>query len=397
MTEQIMALLKVSEGKLDQSQIYDLIDKIIASSFQKEVSKIIHCEFNDFMGFKKNEQGAAKAKGNARNGSYERKLGTDYGVLDLNIPRDRNGDFQTKMFDNNQRRIEHLDDAIKLLYAAGMTQTEIEKIVGNLYNNKLSQSTVSNISKQYSEEVKEFKNRQLQKEYFALFLDATYISLKRDSVDKESLNTIMGIDMNGQPEILTFCVAPSETKSTWEQMFEELRNRGVQTAKILVSDGFIGIEELMSKYLGEKCLYQRCCIHLERNLRSYVRANDQDAIAYDFKNTLHLSSKQDAYKAYDEFLSKWSKKYPGLISWTKRTPKETIYNFYEFPFELRTYIYTNNRIESLNSQIKRKARAHIQFPTQDSLERFAVTIFNGYNKTKGERHINHWRMISQLV
>jgi len=214
MTEQIMMLLKASEGKLDQSQIYDLIDKIIASSFQKELTKIIHCEFNDFMGFKKNEQGAAKAKGNARNGSYDRKLGTEYGTLDLNVPRDRNADFQTKMFDNNQRRIEHLDDAIKLLYAAGMTQSEIEKIVGNIYNNKLSQSTVSNISKQYSEEVKDFKNRPLQKEYFALFLDATYISLKRDSVDKESLNTIMGIDMNGQPEILTFCVAPSETKST---------------------------------------------------------------------------------------------------------------------------------------------------------------------------------------
>ena len=396
MTEQIMALLKASNGKLEQSEIYSLIDKIIADSFEKELSRIIHCEFNDFMGFKKNEQGAAKAVGNSRNGSYSRDLQTQYGKMKLEIPRDRLAKFKTRMFDKHKRRIDNLDESIKILYAAGLSDSEIESIIDNLYDNKLSQSTVSNIAKTYSEEVKIFKQRELKEEYFAIFVDATYLSLKRDTVDCESINTVMGIDMHGQPEILAYSISPNESKTTWEEIFNELKTRGVKSAKILISDGFVGIEELMHKYLGPKCLYQRCAIHLMRNLRSFVRVDDQDAIVADFKKTLFKETKEEAYDAFNKFVEYWGNKYQKIRQWAERAPIETIYNYYNFPQELRKFIYTNNRIESLHSEMKRKARNHIQFPTEDSLERFVVMIFNWYNHTKGQRHINNWKLIANL-
>lgn len=395
MLVEILELLKNSQGKVPEDLLYKLAEQKIKEMMEDLLGDVIHHEFNDFLGFRKNEQGAAQAAGNSRNGSYQRKLNTRIGELNINLPRDRNADFSTKMFDKNQRNLSNLDEAVKLLYASGMSGHDIETAISKLYKNNLSQGSISNITKSFQEDVKEFNSRKLADKYFAIFVDATYLSLKRKTFDKEAVNTVIGIRLDGVCEILEFSVSPTETKSEWERIFLNLHNRGIDSCQILISDGFTGIEELSKKYFGESCKYQRCCIHLIRNLKNMVRESDQDEIASDFSDTLHMQDKEHANSAFDCFVNKWSIKYPSIKTWAERTPKQTIYAFMDFPRKLRKLIYTNNRIENLNAIIKRKARKHIQFPSQDSLERFVVSSYMSYNNSQKERHIQNYTLISK--
>lgn len=364
----------------------DVFKETLREEIEKGVNEIIGHELTAFLGYGKNSQGAAKELGNSRNGYYERMLNTSYGPIKIEVPRDRNGEFETGLFERNKRSTHNIGQIILKLYSAGMTDTQIQEIVESLYEHKYSSSTISTITDAIKEDVERFNARNIKEKYFALFADAIYIPLRRGTVEKEAVYIIMGIDMEGYPEVLAFNIHPSETKEGWSNILSSLNARGLKSSRIFISDGFTGIEEVVKEHLPN-CLYQRCFIHLCRNLIDKSRPEDHKSIANEF---MALSKKENHYEAitaFEEFLSKWGNKYKSIKKWGEEIDINTIFNFYKFPKEIRSRIYSNNRIESFNKEIRRQAKAHVQFCNQDAEEKFLVSLFNRYNYRVGARPI----------
>ena len=370
----------------------DCLTELIRKEVENGVNCVLQNELKSFLGFERNAQGKAKEKGDSRNGFYERKIMTKFGEIVAEIPRDRNGEYETKMFEPYKRNTRDISDLILKLYKSNLSDSEMQTIIESLLNKKYSTSTISSITDAVKEDVTKFNNRKLKEKYFALFLDATYIPLRRNTVDKEGVNILMGIDMDGYPEVLGFNISPNETKNGWEELIVNLKERGVKTAEILVSDGFIGIEDLISKYLPG-CLHQRCFVHLVRNLCDKVRKEDQKIVASEFMNLAKQNSLQDALKEFELFVERWGKKYQNISRWAQSIPIESIFNFYHMPKELWSVVYTNNRIEGFNKEIKRNAKTHVVWPTQEAEEKFLVTLFNKYNMKIGKRRIHGYEYI----
>ena len=216
--------------------------------------------------------------------------------------------------------------------------------------------------------------------------------MRRDTVEKEAVFIVLGIDFEGKPEVLAFDIQPSETKESWLNIFRSLTNRGLKSSRVLVSDGFTGIDEIVNDLLPG-CLYQRCFIHLCRNLMDKVRMQDRDEISFDFMELSRLDNGKNAINAYHEFLEKRGKKYSSISNWGTKININHIFNFYHFPKELRKVIYSNNRIESFNKEIRRNAKAHVQFCTEDAEAKFLVTLFNRYNFNTRRNGIRNKNML----
>lgn len=366
----------------------NVIKEVIRSEVEKTVNEILGHELTAFLGYEKSEQGASKDCGNSRNGFYTRGLNTTYGPITLSVPRDRNGKFETGMFEKNKRSTKDIGQMILKLYSSGMTDGQIQEIVDALYSHKYSTSTISVITDAIKEDVVNFKSRKIKERYFALFADAIYIPLRRDTVDKEAVFIVLGIDFNGKPEVLAFDIQPNESKENWFNIFQSLIDRGLRSSRILVSDGFTGIDEIVNDLLPG-CLYQRCFLHLCRNLMGKVRSQDKYEISEDFMELSKKDNGKEALESFDDFLEKRGTKYSSISNRASKINVNHIFNFYHFPKELRKNVYSNNRIESFNKEIRRNAKAHVQFCTEDAEEKFLVTIFNRFNLNTRKNGIRH--------
>ena len=375
----------------------NVIKEVIRSEVEKTVNEILGHELTAFLGYEKSEQGASKDCGNSRNGFYTRGLNTTYGPITLNVPRDRKGEFETGMFEKNKRSTTDIGQMILKLYSSGMTDGQIQEIVDALYSHKYSTSTISVITDAIKEDVVNFKSRKINERYFALFADAIYIPLRRDTVDKEAVFIVLGIDFNGKPEVLAFDIQPSESKESWFNIFQSLIDRGLKSSRILVSDGFTGIDEIVNDLLPG-CLYQRCFLHLCRNLMTKVRSQDKYEISQDFMELSKKDNGKEALESFDDFLEKRGTKYSSINNWASKINVNHIFNFYHFPKELRKIVYSNNRIESFNKEIRRNAKAHVQFCTEDAEEKFLVTLFNRFNLNTRKNGIRHKDLLEvQLI
>ena len=206
-----------------------VLKDVLRGEVEKCVNEIIGHELTAFLGYERNSQGAAKELGNSRNGYYERMLNTSYGPIKVDVPRDRNGEFETGLFERGRRSTKNIGQMILKLYSSGMTDAQIQEIVESLYSHKYSSSTISVITDAVKEDVERFNTREIKEKYFALFADAIYIPLRRGTVEKEAVYIIMGIDMNGYPEVLAFAIHPSETKEEWSNVLSSLNKRGLKT------------------------------------------------------------------------------------------------------------------------------------------------------------------------
>ena len=202
----------------------------------------------------------------------------------------------------------------------------------------------------------------------------------------------MGIDMDGFPEVLAFSITPTESASERDALLESLMERGLKSARIVISDGCTGLKDTIKKHLPA-ALYQRCFVHLIRNLASKVRSSDKYLISNEFASLAKHDSYEKAKESFEEFKKKWSAKYVNVKEWLEKLDNESTFNFYRFPKELRGKIYTNNRIESFNKEIRRQAKIHIQWSTQESEERFLVSLFLRYNLKTGRRAIHNKDML----
>ena len=363
-TIEIMQTL-LNKGDLDELFL-DYLERAINSLLQAELTAFLDYEKYDRNGFN---------SGNSRNGNYSRTFKTEYGELNLTIPRDRNGEFSQQTLPAYKRTNDSLETTIIKLFQKGITMAGISELIEKMYGHHYTPQTISNMSKLVSEDVLAFKERTLESSYSVIFMDATHIPVKRQTVSKEAVYITIGIRLDGTKEVLGFTIAPTESAYIWKEVLQDLKNRGLKEVLLVVTDGLSGIEEsIHSVYPNAQ--FQQCCVHVSRNIAHKVRVRDRKEICEDFKLVYQANSKEEALDHIDFMTRKWKKQYPRVVNLLLNP---ALLTFYNFPHTIRRTIYWTNLIEGFNKQLKRYTRRKEQFPNEESLERFLVSQFNQYN------------------
>jgi putative transposase len=321
---------------------------------------------------------------NSRNGYYTRTLDTQYGrVEDLEVPRDREGEFQTTLFAPYSRRDGWLEEAIIQMYKTGMSTRDVGEFVERIIGVQYSPTTISNITNTVLADVDAWRNRPLNRRYSVVYMDGMYVPLKRDTVEHESVYVVMGIDEDGHRQILGFYVGGKESASTCREIFLDLKNRGLDEILIGVADGLSGLKDaFLSVY--PKADFQRCVVHKVRNTIAKVRVKDRVAIVGDLKGVYSSESYIEALACFKMFESKWNAKYPREVqSW--RDDLDDLLCFYKYPTLIRYALYTTNAIERTIKEIRKRIKPMNSLANLEAAEKIVYLFATGYNETWSKR------------
>jgi len=303
------------------------IDEVFRSHLEAAMNDLLKIELTQFLGYEKSSI-LGYNTGNSRNGFYERDLDTSYGRLHIKVPRDRNGHFEQQLIPDYARRTDELKTTIITLYKKGITTREISDLIEKIYGHHYSPATMSNISKAVADQVENFHKRQLSERYAVIFMDATYLNVRRDSVAKEPLHVLLGITPDGTREVLDYALYPTEAAANYEEIMESIKKRGMKQVLLFASDGLAGMRDAVKRQFPE-AEHQQCWVHLSRTVARYIRNKDRKDVLGDLKSVYRASSEDEARKALAEFLAKYRKRYPKLAGIFERA-EESLYPFTNF-------------------------------------------------------------------
>ena len=351
------------------------LDDLFRRHLELAINTLLQAELTAFLDYEKYDRTGFNS-GNSRNGNYSRSFKTEYGELNLAIPRDRNGEFSQQTLPAYRRTNDTLEETVIHLFRKGITMSEIADLIEKMYGHYYTPQTISNITQIVSEDVVAFKERSLESQYSIIFMDATHIPLKRQTVSKEAVYIVIGIRLDGTKEVLGFSIAPTESSYVWKEILQDLKDRGLEEVLLVVTDGLSGIDDSIHS-IYPNAQFQQCCVHISRNIAHKVRVSDRQEVCNDFKLVYQAASKEEAMNQISFMIDKWKKQYPRVV---KLLMNPAILTFYNFPPSIRRTIYSTNLIEGFNKQLKKYTKRKEQFPNEESLERFLVSQFNNYNQ-----------------
>lgn len=357
------------------------ITEVFRTHLETAVNTLLATELTVFLDYEKYDRIGFNS-GNSRNGSYSRMLHTEFGDLNIQIPRDRNGEFKQQTVAPYKRSNDTLESTVIHLFQKGITMSEIASLIEKMYGHHYTPQTISNMTKVVTEQVEAFNKRPLNARYVCVYLDATYIPVRRETVSKEAVYIAVGIREDGSKKVLSYTIAPTESAYNWQELLAELKERGVEEVLLFISDGLKGMVDAISTVFP-KAQYQTCLVHVARNISHKVRVEDRQEICDDFKTIYKAANKEAGQLALKDFYSKWQKAYPKVV----KTLQDNAYllTFYGFPKAIWRSIYSTNLIESFNKKIKKYTKRKEQFPNEESLERFLVSQFEDYNQNFATR------------
>jgi transposase-like protein len=329
---------------------------------------LLKAEQKGFLGYEKRDRKHKTTKENKRNGY--RKSGLLKGIskyFRINVPRDRMGLFKPLFLELMREENEKLNELIFQLYVKGLTTEDISAIIKQIYSKNISRSQISIITNNFEEEMRQWLNKPLEKQYYAIYIDTLRIPVRRDSVESEAFYIILGLRRDFKREIIGIYNLPRETKEGWWQILKDIKSRGIEEVLLFIIDEFKEIEWAITENFPQAKI-QRCITHKKRNLITKVRLKDHQMILQEFDYVLDMNNpyhnQKQALKRLDEFINKWAKIYPSIGRMFIR--KEEYFTYLQFPFGMRRMIYTNNWIEGLNSKIKRTIKIRKSFPNPES-------------------------------
>ena len=351
------------------------LDDLFRRHLELAINTLLQAELTAFLDYEKYNRTGFNS-GNSRNGNYSRSFKTEFGELNLAIPRDRNGEFSQQTLPAYKRSNDSLETTIIQLFQKGITMSEISELIEKIYGHYYTPQTISNITQIVSEDVVAFKERSLESQYSIIFMDAAHIPLKRQTVSKEAVYIVIGIRLDGTKEVLGFSIAPTGSSYVWKEILQDLKDRGLEEVLLVVTDGLSGINDSIHS-IYPNAQFQQCCVHISRNIAHKVRVSDRQEVCNDFKLVYQAASKEEAMNQISFMIDKWKKQYPRVV---KLLMNPAILTFYNFPPSIRRTIYSTNLIEGFNKQLKKYTKRKEQFPNEESLERFLVSQFNNYNQ-----------------
>lgn len=335
---------------------------------------------------------------NYRNGYNTKTLKTNYGEILVDIPRDRDGSFNPKLVKKREVILNGTDDLVISLYAKGMSVRDIKSHLEQLYGFELSEGSISNMTEKILDIAKEWQNRPLEPIYTIIFIDATVLKVRIDGIIKNIATYIMlGIKLDGTKEVMGMWISKdSENSIYWLDIFNEIKNRGVNDILIISTDNLPGITKAINGSFPNTQI-QKCMVHQIRNSLKYIGYKDRKRIANELKAIYEADTLDLAKIALDEFKDRHSNDFPNIAkSWENNWEELTTYFRYSKP--IRKLIYTTNPIENLNSVIKRKTKAKSTFPTIDSAFKFMyLSILELSDKWKTSKIRNWDKIYPQLT
>ena len=351
------------------------------------VETALNAELTDHLGHEKN---APKKGSNTRNGYSSKTLLCDDGEIELNTPRDRENTFEPQLIKKNQTRITQMDSQILSLYAKGMTTREIVATFKEMYDADVSPTLISKVTDAVKEQVTEWQNRQLDALYPIVYMDCIVVKVRQNgSVINKAVFLALGINTDGQKELLGMWLAENEGAKFWLNVLTELKNRGLQDILIACVDGLKGFPDAINSVFPQTHI-QLCIIHMVRNSLKYVSWKDYKAVTSGLKAVYQAPTEEAALMALDAFAKVWDDKYPQISkSW--RAHWENLNTLFGYPPDIRKAIYTTNAIESLNSVIRAAIKKRKVFPTDDSVRKVIYLAIKDASK-KWSMPIQNWRL-----
>ena len=340
-------------------------DGIFARLFSKTIEEMLEAELTAELGYERYEA-EGRNSGNSRNGSYTRKMRTSGGDAEIQVPRDRQGEFQSALLKKNSNEIEQ---KITALYAKGMSTRDIQDMLTELYGIEVSPDTISAITDKVWPLVEAWQNRPLASVYAILYLDAIHIKLKRDGkIDNVAVYNVLGVDLEGQREILGHWVGEgAEGANFWLSVVSDLQNRGVQDVFIAAIDGLSGFKDAIQSVF-QKTQVQRCIIHQIRQSLKYVSWKDRKAFVADLKTVYQAATREKAETNLLHLEQTWGSKYGAAVrSWQNNW--DDLATFFQFPKEIRRLIYTTNSVEGYHRQLRKVIKTKGSFPTEQSVRK----------------------------
>lgn len=333
--------------------------------FADTIQEMLEAEMDDHLGYSKNDT-QSKQTANRRNGHSKKAVRSEYGEIDIEVPRDRNGEFEPQVVKKHQKNVTGIEDQIIALYSKGISTREIQDHLESLYGVEVSPTLISNVTNKLMPFIKEWQNRPLQNLYAVVFLDAIHFKVKQDGqiVNKAAYMAI-GVDLDGRKDVLGIWIGENESSKFWLSVLNELRNRGVQDILITCVDNLKGFTEAISACYPDTEI-QKCIVHQIRNSVRYVSYKDLKKVTAALRPIYTASTEAAAYEELAQFEATWGEKYPLIVrSW--RANWAEIATFFKYPPEIRKIIYTTNTIESYHRQLRKVTKGKALFPTDDAL------------------------------
>jgi putative transposase len=339
------------------------------------------------------QQAEASSEGkttrNRRNGHSKKTIKGEFGEAQINVPRDRNSEFEPIIVRKGQTRFDGFDDKILSLYARGMSTRDIQAQIQDLYGVEVSPGLISNVTDAVEQERKIWQNRGLERVYPIIYFDALVVKVRQDGrVINKAIHLALGVNLSGNKELLGMWMTQNESAKFWLQVLTELQNRGLKDIFIACCDGLTGFADAIEAVFP-KTQVQLCIVHLVRNSLSYVSYKDRKAVAANLRLIYTASTEMEAEQHLVAFAEKWDKQYPTISkSWMNHWQR--IIPFFAFPPEIRKAIYTTNAIESMNMTLRKVLKNHRAFPTDESALKVVYLAIQNIAK-KWTMPIRDWR------
>ena len=353
------------------------------------IERALQGELTHHLGYEKHSV-EGYGSGNSRNGTSRKTLKGKRGQIEVEIPRDRAGEFEPQLIKKNQRRFDGFDDKIISLYSRGMTTREIQGHLQEIYGVEVSPGLISQVTDEVLDEVRAWQSRPLEKLYPILWLDGLRVSVNHEGrVSQRTIYVALAVNLQGQKEVLGLWASENEGAKFWLSVVTELKNRGVEDVLIACVDGLKGFPEAIAAVFPNT-LVQLCIVHLVRHSLSLVSEKDRKAVAADLKLIYRSPTAEEAERQLHLFAEKWNSKYQ-LIAKSWRANWAQIVPMFQFPEEIRKVIYTTNAIESLNYSLLKIIKNRALFPNDEAVFKILYLAIRNVSK-KWTLPIRDWRL-----
>ena len=343
----------------------DDIKTAMADMLGSTLQGMLESELEEDLGYSKYDS-ANKNTDNSRNGYSPKSLRSEFGEIDIEAPRDRDGEFEPQIIKKNQTDIKGLDAQIISMYAKGMSNRDIEDHLRELYGLDVSATLISKITDKIVPEIREWQSRTLKSLYAIMFFDAIHYPVRTDGIVKQrAVYIAIGIDMEGKRDVAGLWIGEAESSKFWLNIMNEIKNRGVRDILIAAVDGLTGFSDAIHAAYPKTDI-QRCIVHQIRNSMRYVVWKDKKVFAVDLKTIYTASTEDLALLELDKFEEKWSQKYPSSVrSWRENWTE--LSTFFKYPGDIRKIIYTTNAIENFNRCLRKVTKAKSAYPSEEAL------------------------------
>lgn len=378
----------LSDAFLKQFKTGEELNSFLAELQKRGIEKILEGELDAHLGYEKHEK---TPDANARNGYSNKKIKTSYGESKIQVPRDRDASFNPMLIPKRQSMVDGLENVIVSLYAKGMTVSDIEEQIREVYNFQVSTSTISRITDAVASDVIAWQNRSLEPVYLVVWMDGVVFKVRENSkVINKTIYLAVGLNKDGRKEVLGMWLGRNESASFWLGVLTDLKARGVEDILITATDNLNGFTETIKQVFPESNT-QICVVHQIRNSCRYVVWKDKKAFTKDMKQIYDAPTKQAARAALEDLANTWGRKYPYAVkSWEDNWEELTV--FFDFPLEIRKIIYTTNLIENLNGKIRKYTKNKLSFPTDEAVLKSVFLALREATK-KWTMPIHNWGLI----